>query len=574
SYLEAGGEYFEAVEVKILLGLLNVIDNCEQDIPMLTVMRSIFGGFSTEEMAMIRAHNKGMSYYEAMQAYMLDTDDPLADKIRDFLLKIEAWAERAAYEPLEALLWEIVYDNGFLAFVEALPEGDRRLKNIELLIDKISQLEAVGGLSLYKLIRVLEKIEDFSVDMGGQGGQQQEMACVKIMTIHKSKGLEFPVVFLAGANRKFNLKDVQGSMLLHKDHGIGLKYVDPWRRITTKSVPQVVIKQRILEENLAEEMRVLYVALTRAVDRLIITAYVGNLETSEKKWMIGDTLFNLKRGRSYLDWIMMILKGDHTDKRHFKIDYQLVDEVFLHRRLGDRQTNGVVDLLANHQVAPSFAETMSQLKTMDHYVMRETLPAKISVSSMKRLIKAEAYHYQQALPPLVEKPKFMQDNQQLAPEERGTRIHHILRHIDYRASSTYEGLMTAIDTLEARGIVSKEGLQEEDYRKIGDFLKSSLGERIVRASDVKREAPFVFKKKIDDTEVLVQGIIDLYFNEGDDIVLVDFKTDHISIDQVESRSRQYLQQLDMYAEAIERITGKCVSQRYLYFLEIGIASAI
>lgn len=227
TYLEAGGEYFEAIEVKILLALLNIVDNIEQDVALLTVLRSPFGGFLAEDLVHIRKDDKKVTYYEAMQGYLLTHDNTLAEKVKDFLMKIESWSERCRLEPLDTLVWEMIQADGFLTFIRALPEGERRLKNIEVLMDKVSQLQGMGGLSLYKLIRVLDKIEDFSVDMGGQGVSQQEQSAVKIMTIHKSKGLEFPVVFLAGANKRFNLRDAQGSLLLHKDHGLGLKYVDP-----------------------------------------------------------------------------------------------------------------------------------------------------------------------------------------------------------------------------------------------------------------------------------------------------------------------------------------------------------
>jgi ATP-dependent helicase/nuclease subunit A len=573
SYLEAGGEYFEAIEVKILLGLLNVIDNCEQDIPMLTVMRSIFGRFSTDEMAQIRKGDKGVTYYEAMQGYILNHEDPLAEKIRNFLLKIEGWAKSSICEPLQSLIWEIVHNNGFLAFVEALPEGDRRLGNIEALINKVASLESLGGLSLFRLIRILEKIEDFSGDMGGQGGQQQETSSVRIMTIHKSKGLEFPVVFLAGANKAFNLKDAQGNMLLHKDHGMGLKYVDPWRRTTSKSVPQVVIKQRILEENLSEEMRVLYVALTRAVDRLIVTGFTKNIDSLEKKWGIGDDLFNLKRARTYLDWMMMIVRGGHMNTSYFEIGYQSLDAVFEADRLSEVNSNQVISLLENHSISPDTLSWIDHIPRMDAYEEGHVLPAKVSVSSLKRM-KIGGYKQQQPLPPLVEKPKFMVDQDTLAPEERGTRIHHLLRHIDYGAAGSFERLMGEIKDLEARGLVSTEGLGDLDYRKILGFIRSKLGRRIMEAKAFKREAPFVFSKKINDTEVLVQGIIDLYFEEADGIVLIDFKTDRITKEEVENRSKGYQHQIDLYAEAIEGITGKPVKERYLYFLEIGLENKL
>lgn len=573
SYLEAGGEYFEAIEVKILLGLLNVIDNCEQDIPMLTVMRSIFGRFSTEELSQIRVGDKGVTYYEAMQGYMLIHSDDLSDKTRNFLLMIEAWAERSIREPLEALIWEIVHETGFLAFIEALPEGERRLKNIEVLIDKVAKLESLGSLSLFRLIRILEKIEDFSGDMGSQSGQKQETSSVRIMTIHKSKGLEFPVVFLAGANRNFNLRDAQGNMLLHKDHGMGLKYVDPWRRTASKSVPQVVIKQKILEENLSEEMRVLYVALTRAVDRLIITGLVKHYETSEKKWSIGDDLFNLKRARSYLDWIMMILRGGHVNSRYFEIGQQALDEVFESHRLQEGSAIQVLSLLKSHVISDEQKVAMASIVTMDAYEDAETLPAKVSVSSLKRL-KLQDYQQQQALPTLIEKPRFMMSEGALAPEERGTKIHHLLRHLDYDAVHSYDALKGEIDTLASKGIISIEGLNEGDYRKLLLFFESPLGQRIKRANTLKREAPFVFSKKINGKELLIQGIIDLYFEEDDGIVLVDFKTDKIGADDVEHRSQNYEQQIELYAEAIESITGKAVKERYLYFLEIGLENRL
>lgn len=574
TYLEVGGEYFEAVEVKILIALLKVIDNCEQDVPLLTVMRSPFGQFSPEDFAEIRKGDKAVSYYEAMQGYMLQENNELADKIKVFLLKIEAWAERSIREPLEGLIWDIVHNNGFLSFIEALPEGGRRLKNIEVLINKVNQLQSMGGLSLFKLIRILDKIEDFAVDMGGQASLKQETACVKIMTIHKSKGLEFPVVFLAGANKRFNLRDSQGHLLLHKDHGAGLKYVDPWKRITTKSVPQVVIKQRILEENLSEEMRVLYVALTRAVDRLLITGVVKNIDRLESKWQLGGGLFNLKRAQSYLDWTMMILNEESIDKRYFTIGQQTLEDVFTENRLTSDSVEHVTSLLMRHHLSEEKNSFYESLSTMDGYIEHETLPAKVSVTSLKRMQKETSFKHQQELPTLIEGPKYLRNEKVLAPTERGTLIHHMFRHLDYKAVTSIHALKDQINELSNKGIIQTQGLVENDFVKMMRFFESELGMRAIQSLSLKRETPFVFAKKIDGRQVLIQGIIDLYFEEAEGIVLVDFKTDRIDKNQLDQRSSQYKQQLSLYAEAIEGITGKSVIGQYLYFLEIDISNKL
>ena len=574
TYLEAGGEYFEAIEVKMLIALLKVIDNVEQDIPLLTVMRSPFGQFTTEEFVKIRKDDKKVTYYEAMQGYLMETSDALSEKIKEFLLKIETFAQRSLREPLEGLIWEIVHDNGFLSFVEALPEGDRRLKNIEILIDKVSYLQSIGGLSLFKLIRVLEKIEDFSVDMGGSARQRQEMAAVKIMTIHKSKGLEFPVVFLAGANKKFNLRDSHGNLLMHKDHGMGLKYVDPWKRLTTKSVPQLVIQRRILEESLSEEMRVLYVALTRAVDRLIVTGVVKNIDSLDNKWGIGGALFNLKRSQSYLDWIMMILQEDQVNSTYFTVGRQSLEEVFKTNRLTEESSGQVVALLDNHIIEGKLAAHYNHLMSVEPVEESDVMPAKVSVTSLKRMASETGYKHQQSLPTLVKLPRFMQETETLAPEERGTRIHHLFRHIEYSTVESYAGLKAQIDALSQKGIAQVEGLNETDYKKMMLFFETALGKRAKMATTIKRETPFVFKKKIDDAEVLIQGIIDLYFEEPEGIVLVDFKTDRIFKAMVDNRSKEYLQQIELYAEALETITGKPIIDRYLYFLELGVANTI
>lgn len=574
TYLEAGGDYFEAIEVKMLLSLLHIVDNIEQDIPLLTVLRSPIGGFTTEEMAIIRQENKKVTYYEAIQSYLMDNDNGLSEKIKGFVLKIEAWSNRSKVESLEGLIWEMVHNNGFLSFIESLPEGARRLKNIEVLIDKVSQLQTLGGLSLFKLISVLEKIEEFAVDMGGKGIAKQDKATVKIMTIHKSKGLEFPVVFLAGANKRFNLRDAQGHLLMHKDHGLGLKYVDPWKRLTTKSIPQLVIKQRILEENLAEEMRVLYVAMTRAVDRLIITGVVKNVEQSEKKWHIGDSLFNLKRATGYLDWLMMIYNSESINTTYFKVEQHSMTDVFTENRLNSESKESILKLLSDHKVSRESLNKLNTLETMDAYSEEETLPAKVSVSSLKRMAQNKESTYQQPLPPLIKLPKFLQERNTLAPEERGTLIHHLFRHIDYKAVTGFDQLKTQIESLSQKGIAQTEGLIDADYRKMMTFIESPIGQRLSKSNKIKREAPFVVKKKIDGAEVLVQGIIDLYFEEAEGIVLLDFKTDRIGKDKLDERSKQYEQQLSLYSEAIESITGKSVIESYLYFLELGVANKL
>lgn len=342
----------------------------------------------------------------------------------------------------------------------------------------------------------------------------------------------------------------------------------------TKSMPQLVIQQCITEENLAEEMRVLYVALTRPVERLIVTGVVKNIDTAEKKWSIGGSVFNLKQGQSYLDWMMMILSEATVDRQYFHVEKQFIEDVFTDNRLSTESSHQLIALLENHHLAPETIQDYNRIITMDTYEVEESLPAKMSVTGLKKIQEQKGTYQQTTLPTLTRQPKFLKADCDLSPEERGTRIHHLLRHLDYSNIHDLASLKNQISHLKNRGIIVTEGLQDEDYHKLMWFFESPLGKQAVIAKRLKKETPFVFTKKLDGTDVLIQGIIDLYFETPQGIILVDFKTDRIHKGMVEKRSQQYRQQVDLYTEALRRILNKPVKERYIYFLELGIANRL
>ncbi len=568
-FVESTGEYFEAIEVKTVISLLKIIDNIEQDIPLLTVLRSKFFDFTIKDLVEIRKSDKKCTYYEAMYAYMMDNRDDLSKKIADFFENVQNWCRRSKYESLDSLIWEILNHNDFINFITNLPEGERRLKNIQNLLNKISELLSQGELSFYRLIKILEQMQDFTGDIG-VSNVTLSSECVKIMTIHKSKGLEFPIVFVSGSNKKFNLRDSYGNILMHKDMGIALKYVDHIQRYSSKSIPQAIIKRKILEENLSEEMRILYVALTRAVDKLIVTGFVKNLDTSIRKWEMGADIFNLKMASSYMEWIMMILMSNNVDLSYFNCNKIDIASILTSTSIDDNKMNfkNILDIdyqnisLDSEEFEKFKFNNSENLPTLEH-----SLPIKLSVSAINKMNLEN--EFSPIIPTLKTVPEFLKKDMQLSATQRGTLIHNILSYIDYSRTDELSDIENQLEELKLKNIICMDGLNKTDIQNIYKFFQSKIGQRAKKSKLIKKETAFVFKDIINSNEVYVQGIIDLYFEEDDEIVLVDFKTDGVSYKDVELKAKNYYKQIELYSKALSKITGKTVKNRYLYFLELS-----
>ncbi len=605
AYADAGTGYFEAIEVSMFLNLLRVIDNKRQDIPLLSVMRSPIGGFTIEELIDIRIHDKSGTYYEAVEKYINDNDDKLKDKLVAFIEKLNEWSDEARYIKIDQFIWKLFMDTGYYYYVGAMPGGFQRQANLRILFDRAGQFEKTTIKGLFNFIKFIEKLKGGKGDMGAAKILGENDNVVRIMSVHKSKGLEFPVVIAAGMGKNFNLRDTNADLLLHKDLGLGPKFADPDLRTYRDTIAKIAMRDQIKMENLSEEMRILYVAFTRPEDRLIVVGSLKDIGRLAKKWDGTDNVHSLMNGRNYMDWIGPALIK-HPDGEVLR---DLADIEFDESKYEEEDSKWTVNILGRETIILEKQEKLLKgeeykEKLMDfdreyfppndyteykekiynrlnwEYDHKDAtlIPSKLSVTDIRKLSVQEMDFIVHQIPTLVKSPKFMEGKKAFTAAERGTIIHFVLQYLDLNDVHSREEISEQIDFMVAKELITKEESKAVDIEKILNYFNSEIGKRMLKSDKVCRESPFVIEKSaghvIDglcegtDEKLLVQGIIDCYFEEDDGLVLVDYKSDIVFNGDISNIVARYEIQLQLYKEALERITEKNVKETYLYLFDI------
>ncbi len=599
-YSDDSSGYFDVIEIKIFLNLLNLIDNKRQDIPLLSVMRSPIGKFATEELIKIRINHRDGSYYEAVEEYIKNNDDELKIKLEEFLNKIQRWSEEAMFLKLDEFIWKLLIETGYYHYVGAMPGGIQRQANLRILVDRAGQFEKSAVNGLFNFIRFVDKLTKSRGDMGSAKTLGENENVVRIMSVHKSKGLEFPVVICAGLGKQFNLKDTHEDILLHKDLGLGPKYVDIDRRVYSETLPQIAIKRKMKLESLSEEMRILYVALTRAVDKLILVGSVRNIERESQKWCRGTSLYNLVNGKNYLDWICSALSKhkdgemirrlagadgeedsiDSEEKSRWKINIFDRTEILLEESERNMTKKEYKEKLMNFKlIKPSpYREVIEKRFNWDYgYRDAVKIPSKLSVTDIKKASVQNLGNIAYKIPSLVKMPKFIEGQKPFTKAEKGTIIHFVMQHLDLNKVSDLSCIKEQINMMVTKELLTEEEAKVIDAEKIMKFFKSSIGNRILQAEKVYREIPFILRKKacevIDglencNEELLIQGVLDCYFEEGEDLVLVDYKTDYVFDGNIANVVKRYRTQMELYKEALEKITQRKVKESCIYLFDI------
>ncbi|QEK11428.1 helicase-exonuclease AddAB subunit AddA [Crassaminicella thermophila] len=599
AYADVNTGYFEAIEVNIFMNLLKIIDNKRQDIPLLSVMRSPIGGFDTEELIKIRVQSSKKTYFEAIEEYIEQIDDPLALKCKNFLEKINKWKDSSRYIHLDDFIWNLLKETGYYDYAGAMPGGIQRQGNLRVLVDRARQFQNTSIKGLFNFIKFIDKLKDSSGDMGTAKTLGENDDVVRIMSIHKSKGLEFPVVIVAGMGKQFNLMDINSQVLFHKDLGIGPRYVDPNIRQYTDTIAKIAMKNKIKIESLSEEMRILYVALTRAKDKLILIGSIKDIEKSAKKWTKGMTPFYLSKGRCYLDWIGPVLmrhkdgenlrewanvlwNEDMLMKDNSKWNIKRIHKTDIQKEEIEKKINKLSYLkflrdFDEKAIKKDYAFVAKRLDWSYPNKVATKIPSKLSVTDIKRISAKELDSMGMNIPSLIQKPNFMNENKQFAAAEKGTIIHFVMQHLDLNNIESKEAIKEQIEKMVEAELLKIEEADVVDISKILTFFESNIGKRICKAKNVFREVPFNFVKKacevipnLYDCEesLLIQGVIDCYFEQEDGLVLVDYKTDYIGFGRKEEIVKKYRIQVDLYKEALEKITNKKVKESYLYLFHL------
>lgn len=633
-YITSKTGYFGALEVQELLQFLRVLDNPRQDIPLFGVMQSAFGGFTQEEIAQIRSGGEGhsrkrMTLYEALKEVAQSgrtveegeetsagesagEETELSQKADTFLQRIGHYRDLTPFTSIRDLLQQILDDYDYLNYVTALPAGSKRRANVEMLLTKASAFEKTSYFGLFHFIRYMEQLEKYDVDYGEADTLDENADVVRIMSIHKSKGLEFPVVFVSGLSKRFNMQDANQSLIVDMDLGVAVDYVDSVRRIKNKTLRRAVLSAKMKEDNLAEELRVLYVALTRAREKLILTAV---LDKADEKWELAQmtgqeklTYLDFCDAGSYMDFLLPILPKTGIAVKTMRTEDLAVEELREQLRMGDRREQLCLVACGDAPLPGNPEENERKLMRLREcfsyqypYPGLQKLYTKTTVSELKIAAMAEkdeaAFHTFEEKEVVPYIPAFRREQEKVSGAVRGNAFHRTMELLDFPYLFTESGLFTGCpDTYEEyREGLHKDRLQNrleeflqrektslrltEEYAKavslpkILNFLEQELAYRMWRAQEqglLYREQPFVLgidAKRLDPDlpegeKVLIQGIIDVFFIEDGEIVLLDYKTD--VIDSLEALWNRYNVQIQYYEEALTKLMQMPVKERILY----------
>ncbi|MGM7700823.1 helicase-exonuclease AddAB subunit AddA [Pseudalkalibacillus sp. Hm43] len=619
AYADLSTGYFEAVEVSIMMSLLQVIDNPYQDIPLASVLRSPIIALSGEEMAEVRVANKKGSYYEAVVSYLEIADQTSTrEKLAFFYKNLQRWRTKARQGDLSDLIWQIYRETGYYDYVGGMPGGQQRQANLRALYDRARQYENTSFRGLFRFLRFIERMKDQGKDLGAARALGEQEDVVRIMTIHKSKGLEFPVVFLANLNKRFNEMDMRGGFLLHKEIGFGAKFMNPKHRVSYPSLPQLAIQKRLRMEMISEEMRILYVALTRAKEKLVLVGALRDLHKqlqqwqhmiSRKGWLLPD--FERAAAKSYLDWIGPAVIR-HPSMGHLRERLGSVPPTY--ETVGSDENQWGLSILQSSEIVMTNEEKveekqnrLEQIRNWEQVPVAEVVEverrlsweypyqhskkhmSKQSVTELKRNVEARDEYGDQSFvrqlrSTIGERPSFMQDKS-LSAAEKGTAMHMVMQHIPANRPVDFELIKESIAKLVNRELMTTTQAEVIDIQSIERFFLTDLGEKMQASTRVHREVPFSLGLPAEqaysdwtsqgEEHVLIQGVMDCVIEEDDGFILLDYKTDAIT-NRFESYEKakpilekRYEIQLSLYAKAIEEIWKKPCKEKYLYFFDGG-----
>ena len=580
---ETSGGFYTSEEVSVLRSLLAVVDNPHQDVPLIAALRSPLFGLTADDLAAVRTCDREHDFYTAVTLAAEARDD-----CRDFLDVLARYRAPSIELPLSEFLWHVVDDRAVMALTSAMPDGELRRRNVLLLLDLAQQFEQTGARGLHRFLLWMQRQETEGEEPTAPGGESRS---VRILSIHKSKGLEFPFVFLCDTARLFNKSDARASVLVHPALGLGPKCTDLEHGVEYPTIARQAIAAQLLTETLSEEMRLLYVAMTRAKERLVITGTVRDIGktvstlTATATAPLAPEL--LRAAQSPLHWLLQSALLDR-------------DERFLRRTYVHLHPDGAADTQPEAAAAAAPAEAdpalLAQLaRTLTFryaHAQAIDLPSKVTATELKRL-EPENTPPEDAGAPLLKgaphtqtfrRPDFSMRDRRLTAAERGTATHRTLQYLRFADAQTPEGIAAQVQALAARGQLTAREAQAVNTASLLQLMRTPLGAALAAAEaagTLRREFRFsllcpaeTFFPGAGEEQVLLQGVVDAWFETPDGLVIVDYKTDRIRPDAVPERTAYYAAQLRAYAGAMARITGRPVCRRTLYFLHCGCSADV
>lgn len=616
AYSDTGTGYFESIEIRTIMSLLKVIDNPMQDVPIIALLKSPIMSFSVEELSDIRLYEKDNYLYENISKISSESSESkyseeFIEKCKNFLCKLDEWREKSIYMAIDEFIWYLYMDTSYYGYVGAMPNGVLRQANLKILFERAKQFEQTSFKGLFNFINFVNKLTKSSGDMGSAKILGENEDVVRIMSIHKSKGLEFPVVFLCGTGKQFNLMDLNKKILYHDELGIGPDFVDLKRRFSISTVAKESIRKKMKLETLSEEIRILYVALTRAKEKLIITGLVRDAQKYIEKCISSASLnkeviipAEVLKAKTYLEWIGMAL-CQHNDgevlRRKISVTNDIskdddskwiinvVNKKELYKGKDDEDINdedaeekNIISLFHNDK--DIFNEVDRRLSYKYPFKKSTTLKSNISVSELKikdlkKKDSSDSLVSDGENKKNIVTPKFLQEEKGLNAAEKGTAMHFVMKKINLNKVSSINDIKQEVKDLYDKEFLTEKEMDSINLYKIKSFFNSEIGKIMVdlyqKGELIYREVPFYteissldvdsnLEDKYRHEKVRLQGIIDCFFEYNGELILVDYKTDYIEKGKEQEFKEKYRTQLYYYSEALLKMTNKPVKKKYLY----------
>ena len=573
--VDSGDGYFHAWEIQMITSLLHIIDNPLQDIPLLAVLKAPFFQFDENELTELRLLAPKDYFYHCVQFAATEGNvaEPLQQKAAMFLEQLNRWRQMEKQMNLSKVIWQLYKDTGFYEYVGTLKDGLQRQANLRALHERARAYEQTSFQGVFMFLRFLEQLESNQADLEPAKVLGDNDNVVRIMSIHKSKGLEFPIVMLGGMGKNFNMQDTQRDFLLDKEFGIACSTVDDTLQIRYKTIAQKVIAQKKRTALLQEEKRVLYVAMTRARERLYL---IGSCNKPENKKQLSP-----EQASCYLDWLIPLQLGAPLWKVQYLQDISMEST----EDATEQEVVSLKTILKEQLPLPEksalYPKLDAQLSWQYPNAFYTHVKAQSSVTELKKQFRKEETEESIQFD-FDTRPEIIKASDGLTSAEKGTLLHLILSRVDLAESITEEYLVNLVAQLEADYFIAPGAKEQISLQGILSFFQSELGMRLLAASPDQRYRELPFITALDshildsdlpkgEKEILVQGVIDCLWKEADGWVLVDYKSDRVSKHQTQLILDRYMGQIALYRNAVEQILGEPVKEAYFYLVSSGIA---
>ena len=607
-YSDMSSEYIDSLEIQTILSLLKIIDNPMQDIPLVAVMRSCIGKFTDNELIEIRLADENSDFYTAVRKSKMSVEQELREKIENFLNKIENWRNEQEYLSLDELIWKIYEDTNFLNYMGILPNGNLRQANLKMLFERAKQYESASFKGLFNFIKFIERLSLSSGDLSSAKMIGENEDVVRIMSIHKSKGLEFPVVFLTNSSSKFNLMDLNKDILLDQDLGLGVKYINYDMQLKYDTLTKLALKSKGLNASLSEEMRILYVALTRAKEKIYIVGKSNdfikqkeNIENMIRIYKDNNQKLNpilVKKYRSYLEWILLVYFSN-IDKinKISSLNIYKKEELIKELNTNEKEEINIIEFIeekSKNVKKEDLSKLEKELNFKYKFEQATTIPSKTSITAIAHrdmdAAKNFITHEGDYLEPIKEDssesnivefpiPKFLinEEEEKVTPSKRGTIVHLCMKNLDFSKDYELEDIKKLIKSLVDKEIISKKEADVVNPYQILNFTKSNIWKELKIAKEYYKEEPFYINVPANEIEniecdesILAQGIIDLYYITSDNkLVLLDYKTDFVKNGEEEVLIKRHTPQLMLYKQALENGLNRKVDRICIYSTVLG-----